>query len=49
LNLVYRQKSFALFDRPDEWKAAVDAAVKWQQQAIAMDGAKPAGGGRAGH
>jgi hypothetical protein len=50
LNLLYRQKSFALFDRPEEWKAALDAAVKWQQQAIAADTTKqPAAGGRAGH
>lgn len=50
LNLLYRQKSYALFDRPDEWKAALDAAMKWQAKAIETDAsAKPAAGGKAGH
>lgn len=37
LNLLYRQKSFAFFDRPDEWKAAVDEAEKWRNQAMKQD------------
>lgn len=33
LNLLYRQKSFAYFDRPEEWQAAVDAAETWRKKA----------------
>jgi len=51
LNLLYRQKSFAFFDRPDDWKAANDAADQWRQQAMKADAspvkadAHPAGAG----
>jgi tetratricopeptide (TPR) repeat protein len=48
-NLLYRQKSFALFEQPDEWKAAMDAALRWQEQAIKTDGGKSGAGGGAGH
>jgi tetratricopeptide (TPR) repeat protein len=29
INLLYRQKSFAYFDKPDEWQVAVDKATEW--------------------
>jgi tetratricopeptide (TPR) repeat protein len=29
INLLYRQKSFAFFDKPDEWQIAVDKATEW--------------------
>lgn len=45
LNLLYRQKSFAFFDRPEDWKAAVDAAEKWRLDATKLE---PAHNG-AGH
>jgi tetratricopeptide (TPR) repeat protein len=38
LNLLYRQKSFALFLQPDQWQACIDEATRWQQQAIEMQG-----------
>lgn len=34
LNLLYRQKSFAFFDRPLEWQASVDAAETWRKKAM---------------
>ena len=34
LNLLYRQKSFALFTEPDQWQAAVDKANEWQKQGL---------------
>ena len=37
LNLLYRQKSYAFFDRPDEWKAAVNEAEKWRAEAMKQD------------
>jgi tetratricopeptide (TPR) repeat protein len=36
LGLLYRQKSFAYFDRPLEWQAAVDAAENYRKQAIEL-------------
>jgi tetratricopeptide (TPR) repeat protein len=36
LGLLYRQKSFAYFDRPLEWQAAVDAAENYRRQAMAL-------------
>lgn len=35
LGLLERQKSFALFDRPAEWQAAVDAAQSYAKRAAA--------------
>lgn len=35
LGLLERQKSFALFDRPAEWQAAIDAAQGYAQRAAA--------------
>lgn len=37
LNLLYRQKSYAFFDRPDDWKAAVNEAEKWRNEAMKQD------------
>jgi tetratricopeptide (TPR) repeat protein len=36
LGLLYRQKSFAYFDRPLEWQVAVDAAENYRKQAMAL-------------
>lgn len=36
LGLLYRQKSFAFFDRPTEWQAAVDSAESFRQKATAL-------------
>lgn len=40
LGLLYRQKSFAFFDRPTEWQAAVDSAESFRQKATALHAAK---------
>jgi tetratricopeptide (TPR) repeat protein len=39
LNLLYRQKSFAFFDEPDKWQAAVDKANEWQRKGLEARGA----------
>ncbi|HEY8925259.1 MAG TPA: hypothetical protein VIU64_12815 [Polyangia bacterium] len=39
MNLLYRQKSLAYFNDPNEWQACVDAAEKWRARAEA-EGAK---------
>lgn len=36
LGLLYRQKSFAYFDRPLDWQNAVDAAENYRKQAMAL-------------
>jgi tetratricopeptide (TPR) repeat protein len=36
LNLLYRQKSFALFDRPAEWQACIEAAESWRNKVLGM-------------
>jgi tetratricopeptide (TPR) repeat protein len=36
LGLLYRQKSFAYFDRPVEWQGAVDTAENYRKQAMAL-------------
>ncbi len=38
LNLLNRQKSFALFDQPAEWQKAVDQAGEWQKKSLALQG-----------
>ncbi len=38
LNLLYRQKSFALFDQPAEWQKAVDKALEWQKKSLITQG-----------
>ena len=40
MNLLYRQKSFAYFDKPDEWQKAIDNAEMWRKKA--MEGHSPA-------
>ena len=37
MNLLYRQKSFAYFDKPEEWQKAIDSAEMWRKKA--MEGA----------
>jgi len=37
LNLLYRQKSFAFFDRPDDWQTAMNAAEQWRTRATELD------------
>ncbi len=34
MNLLYRQKSFAYFDKPQEWQKAIDAAEIWRKKAM---------------
>jgi tetratricopeptide (TPR) repeat protein len=43
LGLLERQKSFALFDRPLEWQAAVEAAERYRSRASALASAPHAG------
>ncbi len=38
LNLLYRQKSFAYFDQPEEWQKCVDEAVKWMKKSLELQG-----------
>ncbi|HEY5958472.1 MAG TPA: hypothetical protein VIV60_18040 [Polyangiaceae bacterium] len=33
LNLLYRQQSYAYFDQPDRWQAALNQALDWQRKA----------------
>ncbi|MFZ5891625.1 MAG: hypothetical protein ACOY0T_11280 [Myxococcota bacterium] len=37
LNLLYRQKSVAFFDRPDDWKATIETAEQWRLKATKVD------------
>jgi tetratricopeptide (TPR) repeat protein len=39
MNLLYRQKSFAYFDKPEEWQKAIDSAEMWRKKA--MEGHTP--------
>jgi hypothetical protein len=41
LNLIHRQRAFAFLDRPEEWQKDIDAAVQYQQKAMA--GMQPQG------
>jgi tetratricopeptide (TPR) repeat protein len=43
LNLTYRQRSFAYFDRPAEWQASVDAAELYRDKAksVSLTPAQP--------
>jgi tetratricopeptide (TPR) repeat protein len=38
LNLLYRQKSLALFSEPDKWQAAIDKANEWQKKGFEARG-----------
>ncbi|MDX2022423.1 MAG: hypothetical protein SF187_19460 [Deltaproteobacteria bacterium] len=49
VNLLWRQKSFALFDQPAEWQKAVDTSAEWARKTMAVlnqghhtEAAKPA-------
>ena len=41
INLLYRQKSYAYFEYPDDWQKCVDHAVRWAEQVVR--GQRPAG------
>jgi hypothetical protein len=36
LGLLYRQESFAYFDQPAKWQAAVDSAEEFRKRATAL-------------
>lgn len=38
MNLLYRQRSFSLFDDPPEWQKAVDKAKEWMCKSIETQG-----------
>jgi len=42
LNLLYRQKSFAYLDDPDQWQGCVDKAASWRDKSIQIAGKAPA-------
>jgi tetratricopeptide (TPR) repeat protein len=42
LNLLYRQKSYAYFDDPDQWQKSIDKATEWRDKAILASGKAPA-------
>jgi tetratricopeptide (TPR) repeat protein len=41
LNLLYRQRSFALFDQPAEWQKSVDKAMQWRDKMAVAVGKSP--------
>ena len=41
LGLLYRQESFAYFDRPAQWQAAVDTAEEFRKRATALSAQRP--------
>lgn len=42
LNLLYRQRSFALFDQPAEWQKSVDKSMQWRDKMAVAVGKSPA-------
>jgi len=38
INLLYRQKSYAFFDQPDEWQKTVDEATVWMKKSLEAQG-----------
>jgi tetratricopeptide (TPR) repeat protein len=34
VNLLYRQKSYAYFDQPNEWQKCVDKAIEWRNRTL---------------
>jgi tetratricopeptide (TPR) repeat protein len=40
-NLLYRQKSFAYFQQPEEWQRCVDKAADWRNKALLVMGKTP--------
>jgi tetratricopeptide (TPR) repeat protein len=45
LNLLWRQKSYAYFDDPDQWQRCVDKATEWRDKTILTIGKAPAAPG----
>ncbi|MCG5053950.1 MAG: hypothetical protein KA712_13385 [Myxococcales bacterium] len=45
VNLLWRQKSFAYFEQPAEWQAAVDKSTEWAKRTMEVmnHGVRPAG------
>lgn len=41
-NLLYRQKSYAYFDDPDQWQKCVDKATEWRDKTLSTLGKAPA-------
>ncbi len=39
-NLLYRQKSFAYFDYPDDWQKCINEAMKWFRRSLETQGMK---------
>jgi tetratricopeptide (TPR) repeat protein len=39
-NLVYRQKSFAYFEYPEDWQKSVNEAMKWYRRSLETQGMK---------
>jgi tetratricopeptide (TPR) repeat protein len=37
-NLLWRQRSFALYDAPEEWQKSVDKAEEWRKKALEAQG-----------
>lgn len=38
LNLIYRQKSYAYFAQPEQWRINLEQAMAWQKKALAANG-----------
>jgi tetratricopeptide (TPR) repeat protein len=38
INLMYRQKSYAYFEYPEDWQKCVDQAVKWAKKSFEVNG-----------
>ena len=38
INLLYRQKSYAYFEYPEDWQKCVDQAVKWAKKSFEVNG-----------
>jgi tetratricopeptide (TPR) repeat protein len=39
INLLYRQKSYAYFEFPEDWQKCVDNAIKWAKKSFEVKGA----------
>jgi tetratricopeptide (TPR) repeat protein len=39
-NLLYRQKSFAYFEYPDDWQKSINEALKWYRRSLETQGMK---------
>ena len=38
INLLYRQKSYAYFEYPEDWQKCVDQAVEWAGKSLEAQG-----------